>query len=329
MTLINDSHFRPVRRCHIRAPSCIDFAAVSVVIPVKDNQAGVDRLCAEAWRVLAHARPREVIIIDNNSATPIRVPTPRRDQPFPVRRIDCPIPGPAAARNAGARAATGKWLLFVDSDCAPTRTLLTGYADRADGSIAYGGHVRCTGPGWLTDYYNSQQTFLPPRAPGYASTSDDDERPASLITANCLVWRLAFDRVGGFDEGFPEAAGEDVDLGLRLWQIGELAYAPRSIVLHEVDGGYAAFARRFQRYGRGNALLERRHPGYVGRPHPFPSRDPRRPFRALARLQFTHMARGYASLNLPPPPPRPAALARPSPPRPRCVSADARTGHHP
>jgi GT2 family glycosyltransferase len=302
MTLLNDSDFRTVRRCHTRAPACIDFNNVSVIVPVKDNQTGVDRLCAEAWRALAHTPPREVIIVDNNSAVPTRVPTCRRGRPFRVRRLDCPTPGPAAARNAGASAATGKWLLFTDSDCVPTKTLLSGYARRADGSIAYAGHVRCTGTGWLVNYYNSQQTFLPPRAGGYASAGDDDERPASLVTANCLVWRTAFERLGGFDEGFPEAAGEDVDLGIRLWQIGELGYAPGSVVLHEVGGGYAAFASRFQRYGRGNGLLECRHPGYVGRPNSFCPRDPRPAFRALARLQFTHMARGYASLETSPPP---------------------------
>src|SRR4051812_7005065 len=109
MTLINDSQFRPVRRRHTRAPDRIDFAAVSVIFPVKDNQAGIDRACTQAWRVLSHTPPRELIVVDNNSAKPVRLTTPRGIQPFHVRRIDCSTPGPAAARNAGARAATGKW----------------------------------------------------------------------------------------------------------------------------------------------------------------------------------------------------------------------------
>ena len=66
---------------------------------------------------------------------------------------------------------------------------------------------------------------------------DGEERPAYLITANALVWRPALFRIGGFDERFQSAGGEDIDLGLRLWERGALAYAPSAQVLHVFDAG--------------------------------------------------------------------------------------------
>jgi GT2 family glycosyltransferase len=86
-----------------------------------------------------------------------------------------------------------------------------------------------------------------------------EDRPQYLITANALVWREAFHAVGGFDEDFLLAGGEDVDLGFRLSQVGSLSYAPCSIVRHDFTDGYRGFVRRFVRYGRGNRLLATRY----------------------------------------------------------------------
>jgi hypothetical protein len=59
---------------------------------------------------------------------------------------------------------------------------------------------------------------------------------------------------GEFDEQFPSVGGEDIDLGLRLWSVGPLAYAPAAQTLHTFEPCLSAFIRRFVRYGRGNAL---------------------------------------------------------------------------
>lgn len=87
---------------------------VSVIIPVRDDPP-VFR-CVES--VLASASPGErpeVVVVDNGSAQPFRQAL---DGLGPqVRIIDEPIPGAAAARNAGIAAATGDVLLFTDADC--------------------------------------------------------------------------------------------------------------------------------------------------------------------------------------------------------------------
>ena len=113
-----------------------------------------------------------------------------------------------------------------------------------------------------------------------------------MITANCLVWRPAFEAVGGFDERFKLAAGEDVDLGVKLRQLGALSYAPDAIVAHDFGQDAFSFVRRFVRYGRGNRLLAQIH-GLSLRPFPFLPAQRTPTNMALALLQYAALSYGY------------------------------------
>jgi len=98
---------------------------ISIVIPVKNNQAGIDLFLYRLCLLEPYQRPAEVIVIDNNSVPPIRLP--RNDYPLPIQLLRCITPGPAAARNKGLMACRLPWILFTDSDCIPTKTLVSGY----------------------------------------------------------------------------------------------------------------------------------------------------------------------------------------------------------
>ncbi|HEU0299911.1 MAG TPA: glycosyltransferase, partial [Longimicrobium sp.] len=204
--------------------------------------------------------PREIVVVDNGSSPPIHIPERYTNRGVPIYLIQCHKPGPASARNAGCRVAHGLWFLFADSDCEPTESFILGYAAAMNGSIAYAGYVTSRGADRLSRYYESQDILVPPRV--------REDRPQYLITANALVWRRAFEAVGGFDERYPLAGGEDVDLGFRLSQIGLLSYAPTSVVRHNFSDGYGGFVRRFIRYGRGNRKLARDYRINL-RPKPF------------------------------------------------------------
>lgn len=272
MTLLASIRFSPKRRDSLVAPMTLDNDDVTVVVPVKDNQPGVERFLAAMENLPASALPLEVIFVDNNSDVPLRLPQCRNPRTPPVRVIPCRTPGPAAARNAGARHAAGAWLLFTDSDCVPTETFVSGYASAMNGSIGYAGRVSPCGDDALSRYYDSQDILIPPHT--------HESRPQHLITANALVWREAFERVGGFDERFPLAAGEDIDLGFRLSEVGRLCYAFESAVRHDFSDGLVGFARRFYRYGRGNCQLARRLATDLSP----------RPFRPAKRTCFNYVA---------------------------------------
>lgn len=255
---------------------------VSVVVPVKDNQVGASRLVA-AFSVLNEAeQPGELILVDNMSELPLAKPEAQQSV-FSVLVVRCSTPGPAAARNTGARLATGSWLLFMDSDCIPKGSTITGYQTAMNAAVAFAGTIHAVGRDLLSQYYDSQKILVPP---------PNGDRPAYLVTANTLVWRAAFNAVGGFDERFPLPGGEDIDFALRLRAVGDLSYAPDSVVLHDFNDGVAGFVRRFIRYGRGNLVVQAIHGSNMAPQVFWPERPT--PFNVVAALmQICSMAWGY------------------------------------
>lgn len=139
----------------------------------------------------------------------------------------------------------------LDSDCLPTETWINGYRRALNGSVAYAGTVRTATFDPISRYYDSQ-AILHPLPPW----KDGEEHPNYIVTANALVWRAALAQAGGFDESFPSAAGEDIDMGLRLWEVGPLAYAPAAQVHHAFEPDLPNFIRRFLRYGRMKSTVE-------------------------------------------------------------------------
>lgn len=259
----------------LEGPRRLDPDAVSVVIPVRDNQAGLDRLLASLRRV----GPLEVIVVDDDSALPVQVAG--RSPSSSVRVVRGSGLGPASARNAGARHARGEWLLFVDSDCTVSSDLLVQYERAMDGSLAYTGGVRSLASGCIGRFYDRHAVLAP---------AHDGRSAFYVVTANALVWRHAFEVVDGFDESFRLAAAEDVDLGIRMSALGRLGYVPEAYVDHDY-GGVTAFARRFWRYGRGNVRLSRKHGGPSSRP-PLVSPDRSTTGLALGSLRFVAFGLG-------------------------------------
>ncbi len=262
------------------APTSLAPSEVSIVIPVRDNQAGIDRFLRVVDELQPAYRPGEIVIVDSASAQPIRLDRP----PVDCRLLRSDRPGAARARNIGWRAASNLWILFCDSDCVLTDTSIAGYLPALDGAIAYAGMVRALTGGLLAHYYDEQKILIPPPT--------DSLRPAYLVTANALVWKASLTAVDGFDEAFPSAGGEDIDLALRLHDLGTLSFAPDSVVLHDFTDGIRGFVHRFVRYGRGNFLLESRHEG-SHRPRRFAPALRSAPHWVLAHAQYAAMLVGY------------------------------------
>jgi histidinol-phosphate phosphatase family protein len=128
--------------------------------------------------------------------------------------------GPAAARNAGWRAARAPWVVFLDDDVVPA----------ADWRARLQADLRLLG----RDAAVSQGRVRVPRPEGRRPT-DWERNVAGLedarwITADLAVRRSALYAVGGFDERFPRAYREDADLALRLLGAGfELTAGSREV----------------------------------------------------------------------------------------------------
>src|SRR5579884_1246055 len=288
MTLISSFGLVPPACGTTSASTQLNSADLSVIVPVKNNPSGLRRLLGACLEIFTPQQcPAEILIVDNLSSPAVDLAWVA-SWGLPVKVLACTRPGPAAARNLGARTAKGSWLLFLDSDCQPTPTLLSGYQHALCGAVAYAGVVRAASTDLISQYYDTQNILNPPPLWDQHGV----ERPAYLITANALIWRTALLEAGGFDERFRLASGEDIDLSMRLWAAGPLAYAPEAQVFHHFEGGLLPFVRRFVRYGCGNRLLAHRYHTTLA-PRPFAPTVPSLLNWLLARLQYAALWWGY------------------------------------
>lgn len=86
---------------------------VSIVVPAYGDQEKLDLTLAGLAVQTYPAALIEVIVVDNGSSPPLRLPELR---PEGTSLIICPVPGRAHARNAGLSAATGDVIHWLDSD---------------------------------------------------------------------------------------------------------------------------------------------------------------------------------------------------------------------
>jgi GT2 family glycosyltransferase len=153
---------------------------------------------------------------------------------------------PAAARNAGWRAAVGEAIAFTDDDCMPRPDWLrAGLAAMRDGIDGASGRVVVPLPDDPTDYELDAAGL---------------ER-GEFVTANCFYRREALERVGGFDERFTAPWREDSDLYFTLLEQGaSFVEAPQAVVVHPVRPAGWGISLKQQRKSFFNALLYKKHP---------------------------------------------------------------------
>ena len=163
--------------------------------------------------------------------------------------------GPAAARNAGWRAARGQIVAFTDDDCLPEPGWLAAAwrifnQDGSDDVAAASGCTRVPVPPIPTDYERN--------ATGLGT--------AEFVTANCFCRRDVLAATGGFDERFTAAWREDSDLYFRLLEEGRrVVHAPDAVVVHPIRPAPWAISLRQQRKSLFNALLYKKHPALYRR----------------------------------------------------------------
>lgn len=156
--------------------------------------------------------------------------------------------GRSSACNTGATAARGERLLFLDSDCLPaTDDFLSMHMDTLNrGADVSLGPVLTRGNGFWSRY---QRQAMVRRMRQFAAG-----KVFSMTSANMMVKRDWFLRVGGFDEGYRGYGFEDRDLLLRLKAAGaRLVYTPEAGVYHEDELILAAVVRKMEAAGRSTA----------------------------------------------------------------------------
>jgi glycosyltransferase involved in cell wall biosynthesis len=223
---------------------------VSLVIPTKDKASRL-RLalaCLPGQADIPPGAPRpEVIVVNDGSSPDTARIVAQALVGLDLVIVTGPRRGRAAARNAGARHASGDWLVFLDDDIlvgpeflaahlaaahdttfghGPLRELpaagrLLRHLDGADGTAIRAARDQLQS-GTLGFPFRLVANALERAIEGMAAGSIDDVAPwLGCVGANVAMSRRAWELAGGFDEDFGMTWGcEDLELGFRLRELG-------------------------------------------------------------------------------------------------------------
>lgn len=286
-----------VSRALFKSPK-VEPGKIRVVIPVYNDWPGLKTTLDSLHKL--NPRPGAITIANDNIDN--RMPAWLKTYPLtiPVEVVNYNgNRGPAYARNQGCMPPYPEfdWIYFTDCGCEHVRNLITRfiYARERWGNsvVAICGFTSGKGSGRINRYMTEMDILNPPFETDLVPYGE--KVPQAIITANTLVYARAFYQLGGFSTDFREAGGEDLDLGIRLRNLGTLVYEPDAAAFHKFDEDLNDFKKRFERYGRGNRLLAQKHNLPSLRYNPFwPENEE---FSGLAKLQIESLRRGYDQAN--------------------------------
>jgi GT2 family glycosyltransferase len=221
-------------------------------VPFRGDRAAAQRLVGALW-CLDLSDDDEVVVADNTATGAAEHLAAGRARVVRATRERSAY----HARNEGARAATGEWILFLDADCRPEGGLLDAYFGEAipEDIGALAGQIlgEPDQRSFAARYARSRRLF--DHADGLIRADG-----GGAAAGNLLVRRAAFDAIGGFAEGI--RSGGDLDLCHRLQADGwRLEFRPGAIVHHRHRASVPSLLGAIARYGAGASWLNERHPG--------------------------------------------------------------------
>ena len=216
----------------------------AVVIPTI-GRAGLAQLVAT---VDGQPAPSCIVVADDRRDATSALDLPVTAAPLVVVRTHGR--GPAAARNAGWRAADADWIAFLDDDVAIPVDWCRRLVEDLDG---------------LPDNVGASQAWIYVPAPDGRPPTDAERRTMNLsgalwITADMAYRRSALLASGGFDERVPRAFREDADLALRTVRLGYSIVWGERVTTHPLapSAGWRS-SLRAQAGNADNALLRAKY----------------------------------------------------------------------
>lgn len=228
----------------------IESPEVTVVLPFYNDADTIGAVLA-ALAAQQGAPSMAVIVVDDGSTDGAVLPAPA----IRTRVIRQSNAGPAAARNRGAGAATGRIVLFLDADCVPPPNWVAAMSAAIDGTRfqAAMGTICAANDGVVPRLV---QIEVEDRYRGMQAARDGVD---FIAAPTCGFLREAFLAVGGFDERLRQA--EDVELAYRFTGAGHrIAFVAGAPVAHKHQTGWSEFIRTKYRRAVGRLRVFVLHP---------------------------------------------------------------------
>lgn len=247
---------------------------LSVVIPTYNRRHILERaLSALSAQDLPPKDFEVIVVIDgstDDTAECLRGWKPK----FASQALTAQHRGAGAARNVGIRAATGELVLFLDDDLIAPPDLLRQHCSahaRLGPSVVHGPIYMAPGSSQtvirhvMERFYDGFHRQMAPAMDLRYPDGLPESMGSFIFLVNSSMPRDVLVRLGGFDEQI--LAGEDLELGLRMWKIGvSFRYRPTAIAQEFYRKSSRQYLKRQARaFGAGDLIISRKHPEY--RPH--------------------------------------------------------------
>jgi glycosyltransferase involved in cell wall biosynthesis len=193
----------------------------SIVVPVRDRSDLLRRAIASILDSNIGGLNGEIIVCDDGSSENIAGELENLVRPqIEIRYVRQSAKGPAAARNLGISHSSADIIIFFDSDVIVSDSAVLELYNYLQRHPKYLGVEACLKP--------SEGSIGP------LSDAPISEHGGGYHTAGIAYKKTVLYEVGGFDEYFPYAACEDVELACRVLRLGEIAFCHDAIVEHPV-----------------------------------------------------------------------------------------------
>jgi GT2 family glycosyltransferase len=210
--------------------------AVSIIILNYNGRTWLERCLPAA--VAETASDCELIVVDNGSSDGSLDLLQTFRQSVRVVPLGSNV-GFAAGNNAGARAARGRYLAFLNNDAAPQAGWLAAVRSALDADPTAGLAASCivylNDPATIDSAGDGITRYGGAFKRGHGRPLAEAREPREVFGAcgaACVIRRGLFDEIGGFDEAY-FAVHEDVDLSYRSQLLGyRCLYCPHAIVHH-------------------------------------------------------------------------------------------------
>jgi len=248
----------------------ISAPEVSVVVPTRNRATSLWRTLEALARQSCDPGGFEAVVVANGCSDDTVATARGIALPYPSRLVELPTPGAARARNAGAAAAHGEVLVFLDDDVEPLPTFVAAHArvHRDRGRVVALGPVLPPPPPRRPSLFAERMGAIDAALSALMAGAGERRDWSCTAGGNLSLSRSLFEATGGFDATLLVYGSEDFELTYRAQKLGaRFAFVAEG-------GGYhhrrehttlTQYLRNRRSAGRNDVAVAQRHPEIVDR----------------------------------------------------------------